>query len=133
RLSCEIGEQYNNSLPSRFIHGVVTKVIYNCDNSMQHTCIIVLQPEIAELATGKRIRVWSNIKPSEIVKTILKDSSFDPPEVTLYKQESLLEYKIQYQESDLDFINRTLSDAGIYYFFIHDKNKHIMKLADAPA
>lgn len=61
---------------------------------MQHTCIIVLQPEIAELATGKRIRVWSNIKPSEIVKTILKDSSFDPPEVTLYKQESLLEYKI---------------------------------------
>ncbi|HFF3959687.1 TPA: type VI secretion system Vgr family protein [Escherichia coli] len=133
RLSCEIGEQYNNSLPSRFIHGVVTKVIYNCDNSMQHTCIIVLQPEIAELATGKRIRVWSNIKPSEIVKTILKDSSFDPPEVTLYKQESLLEYKIQYQESDLDFINRVLSDAGIYYFFVHDKNKHIMKLADAPA
>ncbi|MCV5289241.1 contractile injection system protein, VgrG/Pvc8 family, partial [Escherichia coli] len=26
-----------------------------------------------------------------------------------------------------------LSDAGIYYFFVHDKNKHIMKLADAPA
>ncbi|EMF1799742.1 type VI secretion system tip protein VgrG [Escherichia coli] len=133
RLSCEIGEQYNNSLPSRFIHGVVTKVIYNCDNRMQHTCIIVLQPEIAELATGKRIKVWSNIKPSEIVKTILKDSSFAPPEVILYKQESLLEYKIQYQESDLDFINRVLSDAGIYYFFVHNKNKHIMKLADAPA
>ncbi|EJA1280786.1 type VI secretion system tip protein VgrG [Escherichia coli] len=132
RLSCEIGEQYN-SLPSRFIHGVVTRVIYNCDNSMQHTCIIVLQPEIAELATGKRTRVWSNIKPSEIVKTILKDSSFESPEAALYKQEALLEYKIQYQESDLDFINRVLSDAGIYYFFVHNKDKHIMLLADDPA
>lgn len=132
RLSCEIGEEYN-SLPSRFIHGVVTKLIYNCDNNIQHTCIIVLQPEIAELASGKRTRVWSNIKPSDIVSTILKDNSFEPPEVALYKKQELLEYKIQYQESDLDFINRVLSDAGIYYFFSHNKNKHIMTLADDPA
>lgn len=132
RLSCEIGEQYN-SLPSRFIHGVVTKVIFNYDNSMQYTCIIVLQPEIAELASGKRTRVWSNIKPSDIVNTILKDSSFTPPQVILYKKQDLLEYKIQYQESDLNFINRVLSDAGIYYFFVHDKDKHIMTLADDPA
>lgn len=132
RLSCEIGEQYN-SLPSRFIHGVVTKVIFNYDNSMQYTCIIVLQPEIAELASGKRTRVWSNIKPSDIVNTILKDSLFSPPQVILYKEQDLLEYKIQYQESDLDFINRVLSDAGIYYFFVHNKDKHIMMLADDPA
>lgn len=132
RLSCEIGEQYN-SLPSRFIHGVVTKVIFNYDNSMQYTCIIVLQPEIAELASGKRTRVWSNIKPSDIVSTILKDSLFSPPQVILYKEQDLLEYKIQYQESDLDFINRVLSDAGIYYFFVHNKDKHIMTLVDDPA
>ncbi|MFP1526958.1 contractile injection system protein, VgrG/Pvc8 family [Escherichia coli] len=42
----------------------------------------------------------------------------------------MIEYKIQYQESDLDFINRVLSDAGIYYFFVHKKDKHIMTLAD---
>ncbi|EKQ3465089.1 type VI secretion system tip protein VgrG, partial [Escherichia coli] len=122
-----------NSLPSRFIHGVVTKVIFNYDNSMQYTCIIVLQPEIAELASGKRTRVWSNIKPSDIVNTILKDSLFTPPQVILYKKQDFLEYKIQYQESDLNFINRVLSDAGIYYFFVHDKDKHIMTLADDPA
>lgn len=132
RLSCEIGEQYN-SLPARFIHGVVTKVIYNYDNSMQHTCIIILQPEIAELASGKRTRVWSNIKPSDIVSTILEDSLFSPPQVILYKEQNLLEYKIQYQESDLDFINRILSEAGIYYFFVHNRDKHIMTLADDPA
>ncbi|EHL1291032.1 phage late control D family protein, partial [Escherichia coli] len=44
-----------------------------------------------------------------------------------------IEYKIQYQESDLNFINRVLSDAGIYYFFVHKKDKHIMTLADDPA
>ncbi|HAH0618285.1 TPA: type VI secretion system tip protein VgrG, partial [Escherichia coli] len=131
-LSCEIGEKYK-SLPSRFIHGVVTKIIYDYDNSMQHSCIIVLQPEISELASGKRTRIWSNMTASEIVSTILKNSLFTPPQIRLYEKESLIEYKIQYKESDLNFIHRVLSDAGIYYFFIHDKNKHIMILADAPA
>ncbi|HCS4659184.1 TPA: phage late control D family protein, partial [Escherichia coli] len=131
-LSCEIGEKYK-SLPSRFIHGVVTKIIYNYDNSMQNSCIIVLQPEISELASGKRTRIWTNTTASEIVSTILKNSLFNTPQIRLYEKESLIEYKIQYKESDLDFIHRLLSDAGIYYFFIHDKNKHIMILADAPA
>ncbi|HAI1415431.1 TPA: type VI secretion system tip protein VgrG [Escherichia coli] len=131
-LSCEIGEQYS-SLPSRFIHGVVTKIIYNHDNSMQHTCIIVLQPEIAELAVGKRTRIWSNITASDIVSKILKDSLFTPPQIRIYDKQNLIEYKIQYQESDLDFIHRVLFDAGIYYFFIHDKDKHIMILADDPS
>ncbi|EFI6793444.1 type VI secretion system tip protein VgrG [Escherichia coli] len=131
-MCCEIGEQCN-PLPSRFIHGVVTKVIYNYDSSMKHTCIIILQPEIAKLETSKRTRIWSNITPSDIVTTILKDSLFNPPHIILYKEQSLIEYKIQYQESDLDFINRVLSDAGIYYFFVHKKDKHIMTLADDPA
>ncbi|MXD62510.1 type VI secretion system tip protein VgrG, partial [Escherichia coli] len=63
----------------------------------------------------------------------LKNSLFNTPQIRLYEKESLIEYKIQYKESDLNFIHRVLSDAGIYYFFIHDKNKHIMILADAPA
>ncbi|WP_263852430.1 contractile injection system protein, VgrG/Pvc8 family, partial [Escherichia coli] len=70
------------------------------------------------------------IKPSDIVSTILEDSLFSPPQVILYKEQNLLEYKIQYQESDLDFINRILSEAGIYYFFVHNRDKHIMTLAD---
>ncbi|EEY3145450.1 type VI secretion system tip protein VgrG, partial [Escherichia coli] len=98
-----------------------------------HTCIIMLQPEIAELATSKRTRIWSNITPSDIVTTILKDSFLNTPQIMLYKEQSLIEYKIQYQESDLNFINRVLSDAGIYYFFVHKKDKHIMTLADDPA
>ncbi|HAG6446894.1 TPA: type VI secretion system tip protein VgrG, partial [Escherichia coli] len=89
RLSCEIGEQ-GNPLPSRFIHGLVTKVIYNYDNSIQHTCIIMLQPEIAELATSKRTRIWSNITPSDIVTTILKDSFLNTPQIMLYKEQSLI-------------------------------------------
>lgn len=131
-LSCEIGEKYK-SLPSRFIHGVVTKIIYNYDNSMQHTCIIVLEPEIAELAAGKRTRIWSNITPTDIVTTILKDSLIPPPQIKLYNKQNIIEYKIQYQESDLNFIHRVLSEAGIYYFFIHNTDEHIMIIADDPA
>jgi type VI secretion system secreted protein VgrG len=42
-----------------------------------------------------------------------------------------LEYCVQYRESDYNFISRLLEHAGIYFFFKHEKGKHIMKLIDS--
>jgi len=41
-----------------------------------------------------------------------------------------LEYVVQYRESDLAFISRLLEQAGIYYFFKHQADKHTLVLAD---
>ena len=44
-----------------------------------------------------------------------------------------LDYCVQYQESDFDFVSRLLEYFGIYYFFEHADGKHTMVLLDALA
>ncbi|RVA01797.1 type VI secretion system tip protein VgrG, partial [Mesorhizobium sp. M7A.F.Ca.US.002.01.1.1] len=41
------------------------------------------------------------------------------------------EYCVQYDEPDLDFVQRLLEHEGILYFFEHDDGKHTLVLADA--
>lgn len=42
-----------------------------------------------------------------------------------------LEYCVQYRETDYNFISRLLEHAGIYFFYKHEKGKHIMTLIDS--
>jgi type VI secretion system secreted protein VgrG len=41
------------------------------------------------------------------------------------------EYCVQYDESDLDFVQRLLEHEGIWYFFEHADGEHRMILTDA--
>ncbi|WP_276308284.1 contractile injection system protein, VgrG/Pvc8 family, partial [Mixta theicola] len=42
------------------------------------------------------------------------------------------EYCVQYQESSFAFISRLMELEGIYYWFRHEADRHVMVLADAP-
>jgi type VI secretion system secreted protein VgrG len=42
------------------------------------------------------------------------------------------EQNTQYNESAFSFLSRLLEEEGIFYFFHHEKGKHIMMLADKP-
>ncbi len=33
---------------------------------------------------------------------------------------------VQYRETDMDFVSRLLQEEGIFYFFEHSKDKHVM-------
>ncbi len=50
----------------------------------------------------------------------------------LYKK-GLREYVVQYAESDLDFVSRTLEEEGLSYFFEHGEGRVVMHITDAPA
>jgi len=40
------------------------------------------------------------------------------------------EYCVQYRESDLDFISRLMEEEGIYYYFEHAENTHVLVMTD---
>ncbi len=42
-----------------------------------------------------------------------------------------LEYCVQYRETDFSFVRRLLENAGIYFFFKHEKGQHTIMLVDS--
>jgi len=38
---------------------------------------------------------------------------------------------VQYRETDFNFVSRLLEQEGIYYYFVHEKDKHTLILADS--
>lgn len=44
-----------------------------------------------------------------------------------------IEYRVQYDESDFDFVSRHMEREGIYYFFEHEESSHTMVAVDAAA
>ncbi|HEI8864704.1 type VI secretion system Vgr family protein [Serratia sp. AKBS12] len=43
------------------------------------------------------------------------------------------EYCVQFGETDLDFINRLLEEEGVWYYFRHQEDKHVMVITDRQA
>ncbi len=41
-------------------------------------------------------------------------------------------YCVQYRETDFNFVSRLMEEEGIFYFFEHDKDSLVLKLADSP-
>lgn len=41
------------------------------------------------------------------------------------------QYCVQYNESDLDFIDRLCADEGIFYYFEHENGKHVLVFGDS--
>lgn len=76
-------------------------------------------------------RVFQNMTVVEIVEQIFCDLGFNDFSTSgLIETYDKLEYCVQYNESDYDFINRLLEQEGIYYYFTHEPGKHTLMLAD---
>lgn len=75
-------------------------------------------------------RVFQNQTVQEIVEFIFNELGFPDYVFALVEKHPKLEYCVQYNESDLDFISRLLEQEGIYYFFEHQPDKNILHLSD---
>ena len=41
--------------------------------------------------------------------------------------------RMQYRETEFDFISRLMEQEGMFYFFEHEQGKHTLVIADQPA
>ncbi len=78
-------------------------------------------------------RIFQNMKVPDIIQQIFKDLSFQDFELHLYGDFITRDYCVQYRETDFNFVSRLMEEEGIYYFFQHQKDKHILILANDPA
>lgn len=78
-------------------------------------------------------RIFQNQTIPQIVERIFKDLNFADYRLSLRGNYAPREYCVQYRETDFAFVSRLMEEAGILYFFAHERDKHVLVLGDAPA
>src|SRR3990172_2654123 len=81
---------------------------------------------------GRRGRIFQGLSIPEIVKQVLDEGSV-ASRASLSRTYPRREYRVQHQESDLDFVSRLLEEEGISYWFDHERGGHTLVLGDNPS
>jgi len=99
--------------------GVVTDFSFIGRHFDHATYTALLVPRLQLLDFNLQTRIFQNMKVTQIIKKVLDDANLS----TYYDFKTSdgnyaqLEYVVQYQETDLNFISRLMETYGIWYFF----------------
>jgi type VI secretion system secreted protein VgrG len=133
---------YKNSLmpgteeaPDRYFHGIIRKFRYIGMNGSFHTYEAQLVPSLWLLSLKTRCRIFQDMKLQDLIGKILQESGItsDLYEFRLQHDDIFNKFNMQYNETDLHFISRLLEKEGIFYFFEHYEDKHVLVFCDTDA
>lgn len=115
---------------SRYFHGVVTEFAYTGYNERRHEYRAIVRPAFWLLTRRADCRVLQNKSTPDIFAEVCRQAGFNDHRLALSARYEPWEYRVQYRESDFDFLSRLLEHEGIYYYFEHSSDKHVMVLTD---
>lgn len=116
--------------PARFYHGIVTRARFEEVRDSNLVYRLTLRPWLWLATRSAQSRVFSKQKPADVLKKVLTPYG-GTLELNLSGSYRTREFRVQYRESDFQFVSRLMEEEGISYFFKHEDGKHTMVLADS--
>jgi type VI secretion system secreted protein VgrG len=114
----------------RYFHGIVTEFAYTGYDERFHLYSAVVRPAFWLLTRRVDCRVLQQKSTPEIFADVCRQAGFNDHKLNLSATYKPWEYRVQYRESDFDFLSRLMEHEGIYYYFEHFKDRHLMVLTD---
>ncbi|MFN0062559.1 MAG: type VI secretion system Vgr family protein [Myxococcaceae bacterium] len=117
----------------RFFHGVVDEAEYLGAQGDLSRYQLVLRPRLHSLAYRLRSRIFQDLSAPEVVKQVITDAGIAADQMD-WKVGTCLQRKIctQWRESELNFVLRLLEDEGLFFWFEHAEDKHLLTIGDSP-
>ncbi|MBC9248647.1 type IV secretion protein Rhs [Pseudomonas alcaligenes] len=115
------------------IHGLVLEAAQGESGKRLTRYRLVLQPKLAWLAQRHNQRIFQHLTVPQIIATVLEEHGILAAAYrfqlgpTVYPPR---EYCVQYDESDLHFIQRLCEEEGIHYHFQHSPDGHVLVFGD---
>jgi type VI secretion system secreted protein VgrG len=115
----------------RIYHGVMTEAewIGKIEDFFHYR--ITLRPWFWLLGHKADCRIFLDKDVKDIIKDVFDKAGFHDYEFRTNGDYEKIPYCVQYRETDLAFVSRLMELYGIYYFFEHSDEKHLMVLADS--
>jgi len=119
----------------RYFNGIVRKFRHAGMNGRFHLYEVQLVPSLWLISLKQNCRIFQDMKLQDIVAKILQENGItsDLYEFRLDKEDVFNKFNMQYNETDLHFVSRLLEKEGIFYFFEHYKDKHVLVFCDTDA
>ncbi|MDF3607463.1 type VI secretion system tip protein TssI/VgrG [Paracoccus sp. DMF-8] len=117
----------------RHFDGIVTQARWSGVGENGHRYDLVLRPWFWLAGRRRNQRIFHNQTVTDILKDLLSDYAGlgDPAlDMQLTGDYPVLEYTVQYRESDLDFARRQMERHGISFHFRHQEGSHTLVLTD---
>jgi type VI secretion system secreted protein VgrG len=114
----------------RVIHGWVSQFIQRGRRHYFTQYYARIRPWPWFLSLWKDCRIFQNLTVRGIIELIFSEHNCTDFRFNLYHSYPKREYCVQYRESCFDFISRLLEQEGIFYYFEHTAEKHVLVLTD---
>ncbi len=114
----------------RYFHGVVSRMVAGLVRGGWRQYTLEMVPTMDLLNWESNHRIFRNMSVIDLIKKLLDAHHIPVDAQHVKRQLPKRDYCVQYGETTLNFIHRLLEDEGIFYYFIHEENKHTLILAD---
>ena len=115
----------------RYFHGIACSCRQVTGHGQFAGYRVSLRPWFWLLTRTSDCRIFQNKTVPDIIKQVFRDLGFSDFEDSLSGSYREWEYCVQYRETSFDFVSRLMEQEGIYYYFRHEKARHVLVLADA--
>jgi type VI secretion system secreted protein VgrG len=90
-----------------------------------------LVPWLWYLQHATDCRIFQHLNIPDIIEQVFQTYGFTDFEMAVARGDySKLEFCVQYRENAFDFISRLMEEVGIFYFFRHEDDRHVLVIAD---
>ena len=117
-------------MDKRYFNGYITEFRYMGQTDRYARYQATLRPWFWFLTRTSDCRIFQEKKVPDIIKEIFQEHGMSDFEDRLSGTYREWEYCVQYRETDFNFISRLMEQEGIYYYFEHFEDKHMLILTD---
>jgi type VI secretion system secreted protein VgrG len=119
---------------TRYFNGVLVEATWTGQRGSNYTYRLILRPWFWLLSLTSDCRIFESMNVKDIVKKVFESRGFAANTCYVDKASNgnypTLEYCVQYRETDMAFVSRLMEEYGIYYYFEHSANGHVLVMAD---
>jgi len=114
------------------VHGIIDRIAQGDSGKRFTRYELTLRPRLARLAHRFNQRIFQDLSVAQIITRVLEDHGLlaDAYRFHLGAPYPPRNYCVQYDESDLDFIQRLCEEEGLSYHFQHSASGHYLVFGD---
>ena len=114
------------------IHGQIYRIAQGESGKRLTRYHVTLRPQLAYLAHRTNQRIFQHLTVEKIISQVLEEHGIQANAYqfqlgSIYPER---EYCVQYDESDLHFVQRLCEEEGIHYHFQHSDQGHVLVFGD---